>query len=116
MSYTQTCEIPGITIAGADSQSMKYTPPADAEYLHYGYCKTIDNIPMTPDGKPTPALLTKTALESASIPAENIKNPSKIVPKATMLGTMISTCIYILGTVVLFGIFSANLKFECFSV
>ena len=36
MSYTQTCEIPGITIAGADSDSMKYTPPADAEYLHYG--------------------------------------------------------------------------------
>ena len=43
-------------------------------------------------------------IESASIPAENIKNPSKTVPKATMLGTIISTCIYILGTVVLFGI------------
>ncbi len=43
-------------------------------------------------------------LESASIPAENIKNPSKIVPKATMLGTIITTCIYILGTIVLFGI------------
>jgi len=43
-------------------------------------------------------------LESASIPVENIKTPSKIVPKATMLGTMISTCIYILGTVVLFGV------------
>ena len=43
-------------------------------------------------------------LESASIPVENIKNPSKIVPKATMLGTIISTCIYILGTVVLFGV------------
>lgn len=43
-------------------------------------------------------------LESASIPVENIKNPSKIVPKATMLGTMISTCIYILGTIVLFGV------------
>ena len=43
-------------------------------------------------------------LESASIPVENIKSPSKIVPKATMLGTMISTCIYILGTVVLFGV------------
>ena len=51
MSYTQTCEIPGITIAGADTNSMKYTPAADAEYLHYGYCKTIDDIPMTPDGK-----------------------------------------------------------------
>ena len=68
ISYTQTCEIPGITFAGSDSELIKYTPPADAEYLHYGYCKTINNIPMTPDGKPTPGLLTKTALESASIP------------------------------------------------
>ncbi len=42
-------------------------------------------------------------LECATIPAENIKNPEKIVPKATMYGTMISTVIYILSTVVLFG-------------
>jgi len=26
ISYTETCEIPGITIAGADSESIKYTP------------------------------------------------------------------------------------------
>lgn len=42
-------------------------------------------------------------LECATIPAENIKNPEKIVPKATMYGTIISTIIYILSTVVLFG-------------
>jgi len=42
-------------------------------------------------------------LECATIPAENIKNPEKIVPKATMYGTIISTVIYILSTVVLFG-------------
>tara|TARA_B100000787_G_scaffold153966_1_gene128504 strand:+ start:33018 stop:34328 length:1311 start_codon:yes stop_codon:yes gene_type:complete len=43
-------------------------------------------------------------LESASIPTENIRNPKKTVPKATMLGTIITTSIYILGTFVLFGI------------
>ena len=43
-------------------------------------------------------------LECATIPAENIKNPEKIVPKATMLGTLISTFIYILSAIVLFGI------------
>jgi len=43
-------------------------------------------------------------IESASIPAENIKDPEKTVPKATMLGTIISTCVYILGTIVLFGL------------
>jgi len=42
-------------------------------------------------------------LECATIPAENIKNPEKIVPKATMYGTIVSTVIYILSTVVLFG-------------
>ena len=59
ISYTETCEIPGITIAGADQEAIKYTPAADAEFLHYGFCKSIDKIPMTPDGKPTPAILTK---------------------------------------------------------
>lgn len=43
-------------------------------------------------------------IESATIPAENIKNPEKTVPIATMLGTIITTVVYILGTVVLFGI------------
>jgi len=43
-------------------------------------------------------------LESASIPAENVENPEVTVPKATMLGTIIATLVYILGTVVLFGI------------
>ncbi|TJY37952.1 amino acid permease [Pontimicrobium aquaticum] len=43
-------------------------------------------------------------IECATIPAENVKNPEKTVPKATMLGTTITTLVYILGTVVLFGI------------
>jgi APA family basic amino acid/polyamine antiporter len=43
-------------------------------------------------------------IESASIPAENVKNPEKIVPQATMLGIIITTCVYIFGTIVLFGI------------
>jgi len=42
-------------------------------------------------------------LECATIPAENIENPEKIVPKATMYGTLVATVIYILSTVVLFG-------------
>lgn len=87
ISYTETCEIPGITFAGADKDSIKYTPPADAEYLYYGNCKTIDKIPMTPDGKPTPALLTKTALESSSIPHIVINAGSKISPELPFIQT-----------------------------
>lgn len=87
ISYTQTCEVPGITFAGSDRDSIQFTPPADAEYLHYGYCKTIDKIPMTPDGKPTPALLTKTALESSSIPHLVINAGSKISPQLPFIQT-----------------------------
>ena len=87
ISYTETCEIPRITFAGADMKSIQFTPPADAEYLHYGYCKTIDKIPMTPDGKPTPGLLTKTALESSSIPHLTINAGSKILPQLPFIET-----------------------------
>ncbi|MCV0393180.1 MAG: TIGR00303 family protein [Nitrosopumilus sp.] len=90
LSYTETCEIPGISFAGADKDSIKFTPPADAEYLHYGYCKTIEKIPMTPDGKPTPGLLTKTALESASIPHITINAGSKISPQLPFINTGMS--------------------------
>ena len=43
-------------------------------------------------------------IESATIPANSINNPKKIIPTATMVGTVISTLIYILGTIILFGI------------
>ena len=81
ISYTETCEIPGITIAGSDPEMVKFTPAADAEFLHYGSCKCIKEIPMTPDGKPTPALLTKAALESASIPHIVVNAGSKVSPQ-----------------------------------
>jgi uncharacterized protein (TIGR00303 family) len=81
ISYTATSEIPGITIAGENPDLIKFTGPADAEFIHYGHCKSISVIPMTPDGKPTPALLTKTALEAASISSIVINAGSKISPK-----------------------------------
>ena len=80
ISYTETSEIPGITIAGADKEFLKFTSPADAEFLRHGSCKCIDSIPMSPDGKPTPALLTKVALDSAKIPHFVVNAGSKISP------------------------------------
>ncbi len=43
-------------------------------------------------------------IECATIPAGNIENPERTIPRATMLGAVITTVLYILGTVVLFGI------------
>ncbi|MGQ0605706.1 MAG: nicotinate mononucleotide-dependent phosphoribosyltransferase CobT [Candidatus Nitrosotenuis sp.] len=90
ISYTDTCTIPGITVAGKTPEMLQYTSPADAEFLNFGYCKCINAIPMTPDGKPTPALLTKTALESASIPNIVINAGSKIQPQLPCFETGLS--------------------------
>jgi len=43
-------------------------------------------------------------IECATIPAGDIENPKKTIPRATMLGAIITTALYILGTIVLFGI------------
>ena len=68
ISYTATSEIPGLTVAGANPELVKYTPAADSEFLYHGHCKCINFVPATPDGKPTPALITRTALQVAEIP------------------------------------------------
>ncbi len=78
---TKTAEIPGITVAGANPELIKYTPPADAELLYHGRCLSIDSIPATPDGKPTPALLTYTALRLTGIPLLVVDSGLMIKPK-----------------------------------
>ncbi len=65
---TKTAEIPGITVAGANPNLIKFTPPADVELLYYGECKVIPFPPATPDGKPTPAVITYTALRLTNVP------------------------------------------------
>jgi len=43
-------------------------------------------------------------LESASVPSDNVKDPEKTIPRATMLGTVFTTAIYILSTVAIMGL------------
>lgn len=48
-----------------------------------------------------------TGIECATIPADNVKDPAKTVPRATMLGTIITTLIYVLCTVSVLGLVAA---------
>jgi uncharacterized protein (TIGR00303 family) len=80
ISYTATSEIPGLTVAGANPELVKYTPAADAEFLYYGRCRCIDVVPATPDGKPTPALITRAALNTAGMPFLVVDAGAKIKP------------------------------------
>ncbi|HEX8060114.1 MAG TPA: amino acid permease, partial [Cyclobacteriaceae bacterium] len=43
-------------------------------------------------------------LECATIPAENISNPEKNISRATIIGTLLTMVVYVLGTVAVMGI------------
>ncbi len=43
-------------------------------------------------------------VESATIPADDVKNPNKTIPRATVLGTIVTALVYILSTVAVMGI------------
>jgi len=51
--------IPGISIAGPSPEATHYTPALDVEYLLAGRPITLDVVPATPEGIPTPALVTR---------------------------------------------------------
>ena len=52
----------------------------------------------------TLTLFAYLGIESATIPADNVENPSTTIPKATILGTWIATAVYILGSIAVMGI------------
>ena len=43
-------------------------------------------------------------LESATVPAEEVKDPERTIPRATILGTLLATALYIVATVSIMGI------------
>jgi uncharacterized protein (TIGR00303 family) len=80
IGVTETAKIQGISAAGANPEITDYTPPADVELLHFGKCKCIPGVPVTPDGIPTPALITMSALKLADIPSLVVNAGLKIKP------------------------------------
>lgn len=54
------------------------------------------------------ALWAFIGLESATVPAEEVKDPEKTIPRATMLGTFITTMVYLVATVAIMGIIPAT--------
>ncbi|HET6213851.1 MAG TPA: amino acid permease [Micromonosporaceae bacterium] len=46
-------------------------------------------------------------VESATVPAEDVANPRRTIPRATIIGTAVTALVYILGTVAVMGILPA---------
>jgi len=82
---TETAKIPGISAAGKYPELTDYTPPADAELLLLGRCKCIPGVPVTPEGIPTPALITMSALKLADIPVLVASGGLKVKPHIPFL-------------------------------
>ncbi len=84
-------------------------------WVHGHYYVDYWNI-TTPSQSPIKALSLSAALtlwafiglESATIPADQVKNPQKNIPRATLLGSLIALIIYVLSSVVIFGIIPAT--------
>jgi uncharacterized protein (TIGR00303 family) len=80
IATTETAKIAGLSAAGKHPEFTDYTPPADAELLLLGKCKCIAGVPVTPDGIPTPALISMSALKLADTPVLIANAGSKVNP------------------------------------
>jgi len=47
-------------------------------------------------------------LESATIPAESVRDPERNIPRATLIGTVFTALVYVLGTIAVMGIIPAE--------
>jgi basic amino acid/polyamine antiporter, APA family len=43
-------------------------------------------------------------LESATVPAGDVRDPRRTIPRATVLGILVAALLYVLGTIVVFGV------------
>jgi len=82
---TETAKIQGISAAGKYPELTDYTPPADVELLLLGGCRCISGVPVTPEGIPTPALITMSALRLADVPALVACGGLRIKPQVPLL-------------------------------
>ncbi|MEM3806123.1 MAG: TIGR00303 family protein [Thermoproteota archaeon] len=81
IASTKISTIPGISLAGVNSELTLYTPALDVEYLTLGKPKSLPIVPTTPDGVPTPALLTRVAIQLSGIPYLVVNCGSYIDPQ-----------------------------------
>jgi uncharacterized protein (TIGR00303 family) len=77
---TETAKIPGVSAAGANPEACDFTPAADMELLFYGKCKCMDGVPVTPDGIPTPGLITMSAAKLVNMPIIVVNGGVRVRP------------------------------------
>ena len=74
-------------------------------YADFSRVFTFDKCDWSSLGSMAPVLLWSfIGLESATIPSEEVKNPKKTIPVATIAGVLITAAVYIIGAIVITGV------------
>ena len=84
LSGTKTIKHEGISAAGASHDLLPYTSALDAEYLEFGEVKSLDNVPVSPNGIVSPVLITKACLELTGAEYKIIEAGSHIKPQINL--------------------------------
>ena len=78
-----------------DGDNLTPFAPAGGTDWHIGAAATL-------------ALWAFIGLESATVPAEEVKDPERTIPRATILGTLVTTVVYVVAIVAVMGIIPAG--------
>ncbi len=81
IANSDTGAIEGLSIAGASAEMRRYTPPADMEALFYGSARCIPGVAATPDGIPSPVIVTMAALRASGIPVFVVDAGTEVQPQ-----------------------------------
>ncbi len=81
IASSMTSTIPGISAAGPTPEATLYTPALDVEFLVTGRPLSSNLIPVTPTGIPTPALLSRAALNLLGLPLLIVDVGSYVKPR-----------------------------------
>lgn len=91
---------------------LKFVPLAIIGLVGLFFIDGGNYTPFAPEGHSMSLLSTTAALtlwafiglESATVPAEEVKDPERTIPRATILGTVLATLLYVVATVAIMGI------------
>jgi len=94
---------------------LKFVPLAAIGIIGLFFIDSGNYEPFAPQGHSLSLLSTTAALtmwafiglESATVPADEVEDPERTIPRATILGTGITTLLYIVATVAIMGIIPA---------
>jgi APA family basic amino acid/polyamine antiporter len=94
---------------------LKFVPLAVIGIVGLFYIKSGNFTPFAParggfdwhiNAAATLALWAFIGLESATVPAEEVKNPERTIPRATIVGTLATTILYVVALVAIIGVLS----------